>query len=140
MTYEIRNNLLTPKEKRGIPLKEKRRDDKPNSVPGAGRASVIYLMQPTPRHRAGRPHLPVYLVLQPSGAYPDDVTAAGRELLPRVFTLTETRKSRFRRYFSVTLTKRLLPSALSAGRRPMLSGLSSPLSGGDGMSRLGPQR
>ena len=50
--------------------------------------SVIYLTQPTPRHRTGSPHLPVYLVLQARTTYPVYVAIQRRELLPRVFTLT----------------------------------------------------
>ena len=48
---------------------------------------AIYLSQPTPRHRAGRPHLPVYLVLQARVPYPTGVADCRRGLLPRVFTL-----------------------------------------------------
>ena len=65
--------------------------------------SVIYLTQPTPRHRTGSPHLPVYLVLQARAAYPLDVAIQRRGLLPRVFTLT------FRRLFSVTLPEDYSP-------------------------------
>ena len=40
-----------------------------------------------PSAQASSPQTPIYLALQPSGAYPDGVAAAGRGLLPRVFTL-----------------------------------------------------
>lgn len=46
--------------------------------------------RPTPWHRAGSPHLPVYLVLQALAPYPGGVTDARRELLPHVFTLAVT--------------------------------------------------
>ena len=62
---------------------KKRKTRKPGSVRFRHLSS-----RPTPRHRAGRPHLPVYLVLQAPGPYPPVIAAGSRERLPRVFTLT----------------------------------------------------
>ena len=60
----------------------KRRDRKPVSV-----LSCHLSSQPTPWHRTGSPHLPVYLVLQAPDPYPCGVTDADRGLLPHIFTL-----------------------------------------------------
>ena len=91
--------------------------------------------QPTPWHRAGSPHLPVYLVLQAPVPYPTCIAAHGRGLLPHVFTLTvlarltrkalSSREGLALRLFSATAGKRLLPSVLSTAGCPFLSGLSS---------------
>ena len=72
--------------------------------------------QPTPWHRTGRPHLPVYLVLQARMPYPPDVTVRRRGLLPRVFTLaggSDSGRSLLhpmdRRLFSVTASENYSP-------------------------------
>ena len=63
-------------------ITKKRRSRKPVSV------LICHLSsQPTPWHRAGSPHLPVYLVLQVPVPYPSCIAAERREPLTRVFTL-----------------------------------------------------
>ena len=101
-----------------IPL-EKWRAHKPVSVI----ISAIYLTQPTPWHRAGSPHLPVYLALQAFGPCSRGHRCPGPwALTPRFHPYRPGR----RRLFSVTAPARLLLPAISAGRCPALSGLSSP--------------
>jgi len=54
------------------------------------RTSVIYLMRPTLRHRAGSPQSPVYTVLQHAGRTAIIVTNYAGELLPHLLTLIPT--------------------------------------------------
>ena len=60
------------------------------------------LKQPTPRHRASNPSLPVYTVLQPARRTAGRHRCPRGGLLPRLFTLTR-REIPCGRFFSVTL-------------------------------------
>ncbi len=91
---------------------KKRRDSKPGSVLFRHLSS-----QPTPRHLAGSPHLPVYLVLQVAVAYPRSIATTRRELLPRVFTISE----RIGCYFLLRL-----PQGFPCLRFPQYDALSCP--------------